>query len=282
MTSIPQGLLVSLICAVEIGVICLALFALFQRSGWTFAEAAAYACVSTLMLLSFLFQVAFMAGVPSASFAVEGILVIVSAVTLYRLRRYVGGSMKILWGFAVENPLAAAALGSCWFYLAAQAIFLPPGPAYESELSRVFLFQQDQSFFAVVARSVSHLMTLNVFILPHLFVRFGLNSGIGIFGFLAYLSIGFSVYAMARRYSWPPTAFTVAMVAASMPRLVCHSTSPGFEIIPAAAAVFCLLAINRAVEARPDHCHRRSRRSGTISSQSWCREWATAARMTVS
>ncbi|MCP4106105.1 MAG: hypothetical protein GY749_11290, partial [Desulfobacteraceae bacterium] len=58
----------------------------------------------------------------------------------------------------------------------------------------------------------------------------------------------FSTYALARRYSWPPTAFTVTVAVMTMPRLVFLSVSSGEEIIPAAVAVLCLLAINRVIE----------------------------------
>jgi hypothetical protein len=73
--------------------------------------------------------------------------------------------------------------------------------------------------------------------------------GLGLLGFAAYLSIGFSVYALSRRYAWPSTAFTVAVIVLSMPRIVYLATSPGYEIIPTAVALFCLLAVFRTVES---------------------------------
>jgi hypothetical protein len=73
--------------------------------------------------------------------------------------------------------------------------------------------------------------------------------GLGIFGFLAYLSIGFSTYALARRYAWPPTAYTAVLMVLSMPRFIYQASSPGGEIIPAASALFCILALYRLIEA---------------------------------
>jgi len=80
------------------------------------------------------------------------------------------------------------------------------------------------------------------------FLRFGIDFGSGIFCFLAYLSIGFSTYALARRYSWHPTAFTIAILVMSMPRLVVQAIYPGTQIISVAVALFCILAIYRTVE----------------------------------
>jgi hypothetical protein len=71
---------------------------------------------------------------------------------------------------------------------------------------------------------------------------------VGLFGVMAYLSIGFSTYSLARRYAWPPTAFTVTLIVLSMPRIVLLSTTPGIELLPAALSLFCLLAIYRIVE----------------------------------
>lgn len=69
-----------------------------------------------------------------------------------------------------------------------------------------------------------------------------------IIGFAAYLSIGFATYALSRRYAWPPTALTVAMIILTLPRLVLQTPTPGGEVVSAAAALFCLLAIYRSVE----------------------------------
>ena len=100
-----------------------------------------------------------------------------------------------------------------------------------------------------MASSSQALPSLNILILPHLFLRCQTDWGVGILGFMAYLSISFSTYALSRRYAWPPTAATASIIVLSLPRLVYLSTSPGHEIIPTATALFCLLALFRAVES---------------------------------
>jgi hypothetical protein len=75
--------------------------------------------------------------------------------------------------------------------------------------------------------------------------------GAGFFGWTAYAAIACATYALARRYAWPPVAAATTMIVASMPRLVLLATTPGREIIPAAASLLSLLALFRTLE-QPD------------------------------
>jgi hypothetical protein len=141
-----------------------------------------------------------------------------------------------------------------WSYLALLALVIPPGTAYWQSIARVLEFESHGTLFPA---GMSTLMganqglpaSANILILPHLFLRFHGDAGLGLLGFAAYLSIGFSVYALSRRYAWPSTAFTVVVIVLSMPRMVYLATSPGYEIIPTAVALFCLLAVFRTVES---------------------------------
>lgn len=237
------------LCVAEIGILCLAGFLIFLHLRHSFAEAASYACISSLMLLSFSFQTAFIMGTPVISWGIEAIAAFLSIAAIIRFRNQILRVAEVVRYFGSEHRGAAAALFVCWSYLAIQSAVLPADPCGWFDLSNILLYQQDHSFFTETAGQ--SLFPANSGILSHLFLRFGTGCGTGVFGFLAYLSIGFSTYALARRYAWPPTALTVALVAVSMPRLVCHATTSGTELIPAAASVFCLLAVNRAVE-RPN------------------------------
>jgi len=252
------GVIAATIVTVEIGLLFLAGFALFRSWGHTFAEAAAYALITTLMLLSCLFQVAFLIGNPSISIGAEVAFTTLAAIMSYRLRRYLSQAWLIIRNFVSGHPVAGTVLLICFGYLAMQAFVIPPDNIHWENLGQVLRFQQHgtlfSSGFSTGDQAVAFdqaLFPVNTIILPHLFLRFHTDMGIGLFGLMAYLSIGFSTYALARRYSWPPTAFTVTMVVMSFPRFVYMATSPGYEIIPAAVAVFCLLAIYRVVE-RPN------------------------------
>ncbi len=233
----------------ETGILCAAGFALFRRWEYTLAESAAYAIITTLMLLSFLFQAAFLMGNPGLSPGIETLLSLLAVTTLVLLRDHIFMGWQVARNFISAFPIPGKILFVGWCVLMFQAVLLSPGESHLSSLNPVLLFQQHGRFFVPVTdEPVSALFPVNAIILPHLVLRLNAHAGICFFGFLAYLSIGFSTYALARRYSWPPTAFTVAMVVVSMPRLVYLSASPGGEIIPAATAVFCLLGINRVVE----------------------------------
>ncbi len=204
-------------------------YVVFRGWGYTLAEAAGCGIVSGFMALSFLFQCALLTGDPAWVRIPEALLALAAAVLILKRRDLAAQTARSVSGFARSHraclPLAAALV-----FLGGMSLILP------AELG-------DRS--ALLLRPVNHA------ILPHLFLRFGSRVGPDLFGFLAYLSVGFSTYALARRYAWPPTAFTVVLVVMGMPRLVWQTTTFGPEIIPAATALCCLVCIYRLVEA-PD------------------------------
>ena len=56
--------------------------------------------------------------------------------------------------------------------------------------------------------------------------RFGLPPEACGFGLMAHMAVGFSTYALARRYVWPPMALTITLMVLSMPRLVFLGSAP--------------------------------------------------------
>ncbi len=247
------GIIVAALGTCEIGLLCVAGFALFRKWGNTFAEAVVYAIITAMMVLSCLFQIAFLLGDPALSVGPEEILCLVSVVIAFRLRRHLVMAWKTMQDFFSGNRVAACILCIGWCYLCIRAIFFQPGAGPWDSLDHVLFFQQHGTSFSFpfsgpFSGDGQALFPINNIILSHMFLRFNTGFGVGIFGFLAYISATFSIYALARRYSWPPTAFTVTVAVMTMPRLVFLAVSPGEEIIPAAVAVFCLLAINRVIE----------------------------------
>ncbi len=231
----------------EIGILCLTGFVLFRRWGYTFAEAAAYALITVLMALSFILQTGLIIGIPDVSVKVEVMLCLISLILLTFLRGHLTMGGNILKNFVSAHPGASTALFLCCCCLLIRAMLLSPMSNQWDSLDHMLLFSQQGNFFAF-SKGDEALFPVNHAILSHLLLRLNAESGMGIFGFMAYLSIGFSTYALARRYSWPPTAFTVTMVVMSMPRLVYQAASPGDEILPAAVSLFCILGITRSVE----------------------------------
>jgi hypothetical protein len=236
------------VVAAELIILCLAGFIFFHRRGNTLAEAFAYGLVSTLMTLSFLLQLSLMAGLPAASLAVEIPLVVFAAAYVSKHRKVLVHGWRSTRALYSRAPLAGAAFGLLAAYLACQAYIIPPTTDYWQPLGQILLYARHAAQLSSDAMPASPSPT-NTLVLPYLFLRFQTDLGVGLLGFMAYLAVGCSAYALSRRYAWQPTAATVAVIIVSMPRLVYLSTSPGYDIIPAATAMFCLLAAFRAIES---------------------------------
>lgn len=218
----------------EAGLLTAGAYVVFRGWGYTLAEAAGCSIVSAFMALSFLLQCAAMLGEPGVLWMPEALLILLAAGGVWRKRRVLIQTARSVFGFA-RSHRACLALAPALLFLGTMSLILP------TELDHRFdLLPPD-----LLLRPVNHTL------LPHLFLRFGSDIGPDLFGFMAYLSVGFSTYALARRYAWPPIAFTVTLVVMTMPRLVWQTTTFGPEIIPAAAALCCLVCIYRLVEV-PD------------------------------
>ena len=218
----------------------------------SFAESAAYAIISTLMTFSFVFQVTFILGIPAVSLIFETLLTTAALAVIISLRMQLWRIWEILKFVTVKQTLVIFPLFAVFFYLAYLACIVVSENAYPDPFMKIRLYEHYDSFFLSADSGKDNvLFPLNITVLSHLFLRAESQKGIGVFGFLAYLSIGFSTYALSRRYAWPATAFTVTFITLSLPRLVFLSTTPGEEIIPAAVSLFCILTIYRALE-QPD------------------------------
>ena len=254
MSELLNGEFAAWTAVAELVILCLAGYTFFRRRGNTLSEACAYGLVTTLMMLSLFFQLAYMIRLPNASFVFEIALVILASGYIIKNRQELlhgAIAVRVLYKGA---PLASTVIGLLLLYLALQALAIPPTATYWQPLGQVLLYARHRTLFPADIQGIAAPFTqtfspFNTLILPHLFLRFQTDWGVGLLGFMAYLSVGFSTYALSRRYSWPPTAATASIIVISMPRLVYLSTSPGYELIPAATALFCLLAVFRAVES---------------------------------
>lgn len=247
-----QGMHTILVTASGAGALliwCTAGYIGFRRWKLTVAEAAAYALLSALMVLSFVYQAVFLLGAPVLAMAAETLVTAaclwVTALSGRRLMQEAG----LLAAFARAHTIAAASVAAILVVLSARALF----PATETipweTLWPVIDLQRQGSFFPAAATgSPQAMIPVNASILSHMFLRFNTGCGTGIFGLLAYLAIGFSTYALSRRYAWPPTAITITMVVMGLPRLVYQAATPGHEIVPAAAGLLSILALYRVVE----------------------------------
>ena len=232
-------------CSVmELGVLFTAAYIWFRQRGLTPAGAGAYAVISGLMWLSFVFQFFFYLGRPELSLIPEILVTAGGALYLFRQRGLPLADLKTIAGLARAYPLVTLGAMVILGYLILSGLVLPPSSNHWDDLVLVLNLEKGRSLFT----STVPLPPLNHLILSHLFLRFGTDVGLGLLGGAAYLAIGLTTYTLARRFSWTSTAFTVTLVAMSMPRLLLMAGTPNPEIMAAATACFCLLTAFRAVE----------------------------------
>ncbi len=233
----------------ELGLLVTGAYTVFRHRGNTLAEAAAYAVMTTLMGLSLLFQLAFIAGRPWLSPAAE---LPWNALALYaciRRRAFLAEAVAAVGRIFRSHRWLCGGSALAAGYLALQAVLIPPTAVHWPNLSRILLCEHQSGYFAELVRTNGAFhYPLNSLVLVHHFLRCNTELGLGIFSFLAYLAIVLCTYALARRYAWPATAITVAVMVMSLPRFVLLATAPGSELVSAAASVFSLLVMYRVVE----------------------------------
>ncbi|MBA3009883.1 MAG: hypothetical protein FP812_06555 [Desulfobacula sp.] len=247
LTSVKHGMLINTLFFAYVFSLCAAAFFLFRRKDNTFAESASYAIITVFMLLSFVRQVSFITGYPAISTTIESLLLLASLGLITKNRSHIPCIFATLKRFGDTNPLSFACVGLCLLYMAVHGL-LPFPKEFQNELYTLTLYTKNGFFPLAEASDFPGFLPVNHLFLFNSFPGLGPHAGTGIFCFLAYLSIGFSTYALARRYSWQTTAFTTTLLVMSMPRLVVQAIYPGTQIISVAIALFCILALYRSCE----------------------------------
>ncbi len=233
----------------ELALLCWGGLALFLRWGYSTAEAGTFAIVSVLMTLSLVLQVALAAGVPELLPAGEALLVSAALVLAFRRRALLAGGWGAFRRSVPGRSAAGGVFGVCLAYLGLQCFLVPLPINHWPELSLLLRHPAPHgSEFLDPAAAGRCLPPLNVWVLSYLFLRVPTDVGLAGLGALSYLAIVLGTYALARRHAWPPTALTVALVVAGLPRLVLQAATPGLEILPAAVALFCVLCLYRLIE----------------------------------
>ncbi len=219
MTNEVTGILVAGLGFTEVAAYSLAALLLLRYWGYTLAEAAAGAALTPAMLAIFLLRCSHLAGTPALAPAMRVIAMMLAAILIGRHRGRIPAAWRALGRFGRDHFLAAGVLLGALLALAVAAV-LSGGQAMPPRQAPI----------------------------PISYSGF---PGAALMPWMAYLTICFATYALARRYAWPPTAITVTLLVVSMPRLVFLCVSGPGEIIPAAAALVFILLLYRTVE-RPD------------------------------
>ena len=178
--------LLAVIAIAEVLVLILALFRFFRQRENTLAESGAYAIIAAMMLLSFLFQSGFMPGLRYPALAAEVLVVLASGHYLYRQRAGLGGDLLRFAAFAREHRIASTVVLLVLGSLAARAIFVPPAAYHWERLIPVIHCQLSNGFppTAPSPGSLLPLYPLNTGVLGHLVLRYGTDTGLGLFGLL--------------------------------------------------------------------------------------------------
>ena len=234
----------ALFSSIELAALCLGGVVLFHRSGRPICHSICCGLCVAMMFLSFVFQAAFLVGMPNLSFPLEMGALGFAGMILAKHRQLLKDMWQAVRCFiSAQRPLALFLLVA-WSYLALQAILLPPGndDSMAYNLARVLLFQREHTLFLDKITTVRQVIfPVGADILTHLFLRFGTDYGVAVFSFLSYLAIITGTYALARHYAEPKVALTAAIVIASLPELVYQATSTKNDIVAAAVGAFALL-----------------------------------------
>jgi hypothetical protein len=233
-TDFADHLVIALLLG-EASIMGLAALGCLRQWGFTLAEAGAFAALCPAMVFSLIFQVCFLVGHVHFAPWLELLLALAASLLIWRTRNALIRVWRQLRGWYRAHLLAAGVLSLAGGVLLIKA--LAAGVATEGV-----------DFWS--ASAATGLNPLNTAFLRRGAIVFKSWGG-GFFGWTAYGAIACATYALARRYAWQPTAATATMIVASMPRLVMLATTPGREIVPAAAGLLSLLALFRALE-QPD------------------------------
>jgi hypothetical protein len=233
----------------ELSLLCLGALVLFLRRGYTLGEAGICSVACVLMALSLLLQACALAGAVEAALVLEAALALGAARLSLRHRGLLAHRWRGISGAARGHAIAATAFILCLGYLAGLCFLLPPAadhwPALAGLLRHPLIGGLGPAGIPVGTPPAG---PLNAAVLPYLFLRFHTDYGVNGLGAMAFLAVVCGTYALARRHAWPPTAFTVTLVVASLPRVVLQAATPGLEIIPAAVSLFCMVCVYRLVE----------------------------------
>ncbi|NJM89027.1 MAG: hypothetical protein HC847_19590 [Hydrococcus sp. RU_2_2] len=235
----------SVIVTLEVFLFCLGGVLFVDRSSRKISETLSLGIMIALMLFSVIFQVCFLLKISSLSFLIEGFFVIIFLLLIAKNKNRLKSIFFTIKQFFINHKLIALIVFICWVYLFLLATIIPPSnwDSMTYNLTRVFLFQQERSLFLEnVTTFRQSMFVVGSDILTHAFLRFDSDYGVGLFSFLAYLSIGLGTYALSRNFASVQTSLAATLVIVGMPEFCFQATSTKNDIFTASAAVFCLLA----------------------------------------
>lgn len=233
----------------ETAVFILAGFAWFLSMGYTLAEAGAGAVVMVFMALCLIHQICLLIGSPLPGFILEPAAL--AAILFFGIRRLPQLFLTLASATRLvrQEIFSGLTIAAAWTVMAGLVVV---GWLSTDHLLAAHpwngLMTGSASGGLVRMAGIAPIPPLNATALFYHTARFGLGPNACGFGLLAHMAVGFSTYALARRYTWPPMALTVTLMVLSMPRLVYLGLWPSAELVSTAAIAFSMVLIYRLLE----------------------------------
>jgi len=243
-----MNLIVALFSLAEILIFVLGFFVGLRRLSYPTAIALALAISSGLMLLSFLFQLGFLAKLPELIPMLEGFALIAILWLNWGKWRTIGDIYQAVVTIWREFPRQLTILAIALTYLYLQAVLLPPSSwdALTYHLPRVLLWEQNRTLFLqdfTIAPQAA--FPVGSDILFHAFLRFHSDYGLGIFSWLSAVIIFLGTYGLVRPRVNRDIALTSAIAIGCLPEIVYQATATKNDIILAAIALVCVIWADR-------------------------------------
>ncbi len=215
------------------------------------SEALSLGIILALILFSTIFQVAFLLEIPNFAFALEALF----SILILRLALTKKAEIKLIIStvknFFFQHKVICSIIFICWVYLFFLATIIPPSnwDSMTYHLSRVLLFQEENSLLLDnVTTPRQAMFVMGADILTHAFLRFYSDYGVGLFSFLAYISIGLGTYALSRNFASINISLLTTIIIIGMPELCFQATSTKNDIFTGAAAIFCFQVAYRFLQ----------------------------------
>ena len=221
----------------------------FLSMGYTLAEAGAGAVVSVFMGLSLIHQLSLFVGSNLPGFILETVALV--AILFFGIHRlpHLFRNLASASRLVHQETFSGLTIAAAWIVMAGLVV---GGWFSMDHLLTVHpwngLMTGSASGGLFPMADTSPIFPLNATALFYHTARFGLGPNACGIGLLAHMAVGFSTYALARRYTWPPMALTVALMVLSMPRLVFLGLWPSAELVSTAAIAFSMVLIYRLLE----------------------------------
>ncbi|EAZ92864.1 hypothetical protein [Crocosphaera chwakensis] len=215
------------------------------------SEALSLGIILAFILFSTIFQVSFLLKIPALSFAVEALFCILILRLAFKKKAEIELIILTLKNFFFQHKIICSIIAICWIYLFFLAIIIPPSnwDSMTYHLSRILLFQQENSLLLEnVTTPRQAMFVMGSDILTHAFLRFYSDYGVGLFSFLAYVSIGLGTYALSRNFASVNISLITTIIIMGMPELCFQATSTKNDIFTGAAAIFCLQVAYRFLQ----------------------------------